>query len=209
MNKLFPLLFLFVISCGSKEEPEKKEETPPKEETVDDVSNVASDETETLKNEATNESMDCSGSVGAYLNDPDLSGTNIRNAPNGKVVFKLVKSDDNFEYFITATAAKEGWFKIEPKVGGMESDITIESEECWIHGSVLGASTRNYGGQTISIFMDKEKSKEIFQIKQETAFSLIDLCGNMVKIKWNDEKGNHEGWMDIDWVCGNPLTNCS
>lgn len=208
MNKLFPLLFLFVMSCSSNEE--KKENTenksnssPSKETTVEET---IPEETTSTNETITNE--DCIGELNVYLNDSDQSGTNIRNAPNGKVVYKLVRTDENFEYFITCSEAKDGWFKIHGEIASMESPVILEGEN-WIHGSVLGAATRNYGSESIPVYADANSATVVTQITSEVGLSFLDLCKDKVKVKWKDDKGNHEGWIDVKWVCGNPLTTCS
>ena len=35
----------------------------------------------------------------------------------------------------------------------------------------------------------------------------VDIRGNWVKVKTID--GKHTGWIESEWLCGNPLTNCS
>lgn len=210
MKNLLPLLFLLVVSCSTNEDKSENAESKKNEPNEESTKIEESESDETSSSNETVSKIDCIGEVNVFLNDPDQSGTNIRNAPNGKVIYKLVRTEENFEYFITCTESKEGWFKIQPEITSLESPVIIDSEECWIHGSVLGAGTRNYGNQVIEVYSDADKSKVVNKIKQEVALSFLDLCKNMVKVKWKDGNGKmQEGWIDVEWVCGNPLTTCS
>ncbi|MBN2664588.1 MAG: hypothetical protein JXR68_13145 [Bacteroidales bacterium] len=140
-----------------------------------------------------------------YLSDPDESGTNIRKSPGGEIILTLVKDDEDFEFFITVTEAQNGWFKIQNPIVGMENNFEIPGGKGWIHGSVIAVDTRNYGGQKIEIWSEPGEGKIIGYINEEAYnIGLKDLYGNWAKIEY---KGI-EGWVKIDWLCGNPLTNC-
>ena len=141
-----------------------------------------------------------------YLNDIDESGTNIRQSPGGKVVMQLVKGDIDDEFFITLTQAQKGWFKIKSPIGGMEEDVEIPNGEGWIHGSVIGVDTRNYGGQTLELLDSPINGNVVGEITTEAyGLKLKDICGRWVQV---DYKGTI-GWIDSNWLCGNPLTTCS
>jgi hypothetical protein len=146
------------------------------------------------------------GSLAAYLDDPDLSGTNIRKSPGGAVVMQLVKDEVNIEYFLTLTEAKNGWFRIESPVGGMENDFEIPGGEGWIHGSVIAADTRNYGGQKLELRSEPGGGKLVGIIDEDVGgLRLKDLCGDWALVEY----AGTTGWIETEWLCGNPLTNCS
>lgn len=144
--------------------------------------------------------------LNAYLNDPDNSGTNIRQSPGGNIVMKLVKDDQNIMFFFTITEAENEWFKLKSPIEGMENEIEIPNGEAWIHGSVISVDTRNYAGQKLTLLDKAENGKTIGVIK-DVSYGLIlkDICGDWAQVKYNDTIG----WIEIKWLCGNPLTSCS
>lgn len=144
--------------------------------------------------------------IDVYLDDPDNSGTNIRKSPGGTVVTKLVKNNEDIEFFLTLTDAKDGWFKVKNPIGGMENDIKIPNGEGWIHGSVISVDTRNYGGQELKLLDQPENGNVVGVIKEEAyGLKIKDFCGVWVKVAY---KGTI-GWIEASWLCGNPLTTCS
>ncbi|MGH1336496.1 MAG: hypothetical protein ACRBFS_10240, partial [Aureispira sp.] len=100
----------FFIACNqvptsldkNNSETIKKIETPLQEESKSDLS-----ETE-IESKACNQTE-----IHVYLNDPDESGTNIRERPKGKIITQLIKDDRNHDYFLIITEAEKGWFKIK------------------------------------------------------------------------------------------------
>lgn len=58
--------------------------------------------------------------------DKDIKGTNLRDAPSGKVV-KVIPSQGNTPRMVHASEQTDGWFKVEAM-----------GTEGWMHGSVLG-----------------------------------------------------------------------
>lgn len=209
MKKTFIVysLFLLITSCNidSTSIIDETEETElNQEETV-----LIKDSKETLPiNEIKAvETINCpSFELTAYLNDPDNSGTNIRNSPNGETLLKLKEGDEIYAFILTVTEVQNGWFKVNEIVDDMGNQIEIPNGEGWIHGSVIGISTRNYLGQDLSL-LDKPKDGETIGIIKDETFglSLLDVCGNWVKVSY---KGT-EGWIESNWLCGNPLTTCA
>jgi SH3-like domain-containing protein len=88
----------------------------------------------------------------------------------------------------------------------MEEDVEIPNGEGWIHGSVIGVDTRNYGGQTLELLDSPINGNVVGEIKEQVyGLKLKDICGRWVQV---DYKGI-VGWIDSNWLCGNPLTTCS
>lgn len=72
---------------------------------------------------------------------------------------------------------------------------------------VVGFDTRNYGGQTLSLRQSPDAgSKVVFSFKEEMQLHPVGMKGDWVKVKTSD--GKHEGWIETEWICDNPLTNC-
>lgn len=190
----FGLLIIFFNSCKQKTKYKN---------TYKEIAST----TEIKSNILLNKTNKCLPSkLRVYLNDPDKSGTNIRNAPKGKVVTQLIIDDLNHDYFLTLTEAKNGWFKIEDPVEGMESNVKIPKGEGWIHGSVISVDTRNYANQHLKLLEKPDNGKVITTIKKEViGLRLKDICGNWTKVEYK----KYVGWIENKWLCGNPLTNCS
>jgi len=155
----------------------------------------------------------CTVSVDAYIADPDASGpTNVRSSPNGKVVLELIHDGEEYEeYFLSLVGSQDGWFKVEDKIDGIVNAYSIPGGLGWIHGSVIGVDTRNYGGETLDFYESAdENSKVVATIKSEKHFKLKDSCGDWTQVEGSDEKGKKfVGWIKNEWLCGNPLTTCS
>lgn len=137
--------------------------------------------------------------------DPDQSGTNIRNSPSGKVIAKINPSDFPDGCMLEIVEASNGWLRIQGTLHSPENDINLPNNEGWIHGSVVTTGTRNYGGQRINILDEPNSGKTVGYITKETyGLRISDLCGAWVKI-------NHKGtigWVSSDWLCGVPWTTC-
>lgn len=198
--------FLVLLSaCGTDTSDDKArvEATSTPTEASPDANNSSTETaatTPTANNNCTPSTLD------VYLDDPDDSGTNIRNSPGGKVVLQLVRADADAEFFLTLSQAQDGWFKIKNPIGSMEEDVEIPNGEGWIHGSVVAVDTRNYGAQSLEL-LDKPINGTVVGVINEAAYSLKlkDMCGRWVQVEY---KGTI-GWLDSNWLCGNPLTTCS
>lgn len=152
------------------------------------------------------EDSPCTGSLTVFLNDPDLTGTNVRKKPKGAIIYQMVRKNEEEEFLIDLSQAQEGWFKVTG-MEGMDGAIELDYEAAWVHGSVLGINTKNYGGETIPIYEEASTKAPLVTSTTEVLYnlSLVDICGEWVKVK-----GEHfTGWVQQHWLCGSSLTNCS
>ena len=197
---------LLLVACGGGEETESTNSTDQTVETDVDTTSEAmppEDEGEVYEYELS----DCKGLLDVYLNDPDESGTNVRNSPGGDVVTKLVKDEeDNLEFFIQIVEQEDGWFKVK-QISNMSDGIEIPGGEGWIHGSVLAVDTRNYGGETLYLLESPEEESAVnATIEGETyGLQLINFCGDWAEVSFEGV----QGWIQTEWLCGNPLSTCS
>lgn len=154
----------------------------------------------------TQEKINCGASRLAVIwDDPDQSGTNIRNSPGGKVIAKINPSDFPDGCMFEIVGASNGWLRIQGTLQSPDIEIKLPSDEGWIHSSVVSIATRNYSGQRINILDAPNSGKSVGSINIEASgLRIIDLCGNWVKISYNDMTG----WVSSDWLCGIPWTNC-
>lgn len=138
--------------------------------------------------------------------DYDGPYTNIRNAPKGAIVSKVKTSEDAM---FEVTSPRNGWWRIVGDSYDLpdREDIMLKgsSKGYWIHYSTIGIGTRNYGGQTLTL-RSTPGGKAVYSFKEEITLRPIDIKGGWVKVKTVD--GKHTGWIEEEWLCGNPLTNC-
>ena len=88
--------------------------------------------------------------------------------------------------------------------------IRLDKEElAWIHSSVLGLHTRNYGGQPLNLYASPSEDAPVVATIREEAADVrpldVNADGSWVKVK--AKAGT--GWIQRNWLCDNPLTNCS
>ena len=91
-------------------------------------------------------------SIGAFTWDSKGKYTNVRNAPNGKVVDRIPTSD---AAMIGIEKPTNGWWKIfgnHYDTGDVQGTLKGSDTGYWIHYSVLAMGTRNYGNQKLLNF---------------------------------------------------------
>ena len=149
-------------------------------------------------------------SLSVYIDDTTGTPTNIRMTPNGKIVGSL---PDTCIYMLDVKSPQNGWWVIdENSVFGMcAMDTTFDfSSQCktaWIHYSVLGFATRNYGGQRFVLYSKpSEKSAENYAFTEVIGLRPLDIKNGWVYVETYDKK--HRGWIQLENICSNPLTNC-
>lgn len=145
-------------------------------------------------------------SVDLYRIDNTGGQTNIRNAPGGKIVDAL--PFDN-EYNMLIDKIQNGWCHI---VGGVvtpfdQSDRQLKGSTTgyWIHSSVVGATGMGDGGVKLYATPSK-KAKVVFRSTDWTVVRPVEIKGDWIKVRVDGKKTT--GWMRIDELCSNPVTNC-
>lgn len=138
--------------------------------------------------------------------DPDLSGTNIRNAPGGKIINVIYPKDFPDGCYFEVVAQVNGWFKIDSKIFGTEKNLINKGGSAWIHRSVISVSTSNYGNQKIPVRSAPAGGTIVTTINKEAnGIRILDLCGSWVKISYKGKTG----WIASKWICSIPWTTCS
>lgn len=146
-----------------------------------------------------------------YISDPGEAFTNVRKTAGGEVILELPHSELEQEYMLTIIEVKNGWFKFRSPVLSLEEDVKVPGGHGWVHHSVVATDTRNYGGQTISLYESaNESSKVTGTIDLESGgLKILDAISEWVLIELTYDDYYRKGWMKAEWCCGNPLTNCS
>ena len=147
----------------------------------------------------------------AFASSPDQTDVNVRATPGGTILFKLDHNEPG--YTVELYEAWNGWFRISPEIETVDQDpIVLKSKQAWIHGSQLGAGTRNYGGQKLTFrTRPNANSPIVFTINEEICVSYVDMVKGWIKVKYTPEKSKKlfVGWIETEWLCPNPVTNCS
>lgn len=144
--------------------------------------------------------------LSVYLLDHDGDVTNIRATPSGKVIQTLSNKED---YTITVCEFQNKWWYICRPIECVEGNpIVLPETGGWIHSSVLCVSSRNYGGEKLSLRKTPDDKAEIvYSFSNETQFRPLERKGLWVKVMTIDKK--YQGWIEASWLCGNPVTNCN
>lgn len=192
------LVCVLMISCTAKktENTESADSVNTATVTVDTASTTltANRETETTDEQTHSEGGACACNVSAYLDDPDASGTNIRETPKGKIMGQLHYDTDCDCLTVSFVESKDGWMKL--------------SEGGWVLGKLFSVDTRNYGpGQKIYLQADPtEESEVVAEFDTEKSFHVKGCCGSWLQVEDSDGK---VGWLTGEMICANPLTTCS
>lgn len=146
----------------------------------------------------------------AFASSPDQTDVNVRATPGGTILFKLDHNEPG--YTVDLYEAWNGWFRISPEIETVDQDpIVLKSKQAWIHGSQLGADTRNYGGQKLTFrTRPNANSPIVFTINEEIGVSYVDMVKGWIKVKYTPEKSKKSfvGWIETEWLCPNPVTTC-
>ena len=146
----------------------------------------------------------------ACASSPDQTDVNVRATPGGAIVFKLDHNEPG--YTVELYEAWNGWFRISPEIDPVEQGpIVLKSKQAWIHGSQLGACTRNYGGEKLTFRTRPDANSPIaFTIEEEICVSYVDMVKGWIKVKYTPEKSRKSfvGWIETEWLCSNPVTTC-
>ncbi len=133
----------------------------------------------------------------------------ILNMPNGETVMTL---SYNEPYIFSLTSPRVGWWKINDMWNAADDEDTTslvgsDTGEYWIHFTALGLGTSNYGGQELYLRAAPDPEADIvFTFNQELMLMPLDVQGDWVKVKVDGS--DIIGWIENEWLCSNPLTNC-
>ena len=148
----------------------------------------------------------------AFICDNSGTPTNVRNAPNGKVVQKLPAIDGG--YVVSLLQVKNKWWKIDPVIDiyGDEEDATVKLKGSktgyWMHYSVLQF---NIAGDHENVLRETPSPKgKPLKFEPSYLFEVglrpLEIRGEWIKVITTDNR--YTGWMPIDKICDNPLTTC-
>lgn len=148
--------------------------------------------------------------VTVVVSDATGTPTNIRNAPNGKVVCRL---DPQEAYTVDLISVKNGWWRIAPEVeqwGDEEKTIPLKGSTTgyWIHNSVL---TFGIAGDPVdAVHVAPSEKAKVVVIDNIYDMSLRPVAKNGQWLKFTAKSGKNSftGWVHSSRICFNPLTTC-
>ncbi|HCL56317.1 MAG TPA: hypothetical protein DHW82_04830 [Spirochaetia bacterium] len=148
--------------------------------------------------------------VTVYLNDPDKSGTNVRDKPKGKVVKQLPKQDDsNFEtgIYLHIKASKDNWLQIEEVYDTNDSSY----KNTWISGKLAATGTANYDPSVALNIYEKPStnSKFIQKVYEEIQITVLGCSGKWVYGTGKAGGKIITGWIEPEKQCSSAVTNCN
>lgn len=146
--------------------------------------------------------------ISAYTNDNSGSATNIRCAPKGEVAMTI---DSDNQYMLLLSNPQDGWWQVEDIYDPTDEDNVIslkgsKTGKYFIHYSIVGFTTRNYGSNYSMREKPSKKSKAVYTFFGDIFVHPIEVKGDWVKVKTGDMK--HTGWIESVMICDNPLTTC-
>ncbi|GBC62788.1 hypothetical protein DENIS_3765 [Desulfonema ishimotonii] len=118
--------------------------------------------------------------------DKDSNGTNVRDAPSGKVVHVIPYAGDGGVRIVSVSAASKGWFRVE-----------ADGISGWMHGSVLGlCAAPTEDGAPVLHREANYQNPPLMRIPTNSPVSLLDLRGRWLRVRYVDSEGKrHDGWL--------------
>ena len=147
---------------------------------------------------------DESMSVQALITDSDRMGTNVRDAPSGKIIATIpfpvnneLPDDEKLtRRVVTLLEERKGWFKV----------LYYGDKQGWMHKSVLGAyaCATEDGDARLKANPDYNAPK-VAILPTDTPLRLLSVRGAWLKVSCTTKTGrNVSGWLPPECVWANP-----
>jgi uncharacterized protein YecT (DUF1311 family) len=138
----------------------------------------------------------------AYIIDPDPKGTNVRNAPKGKIITTLPYRPDDPEIItVKVTGHKNKWLSV----------VLHDGRKGWIFGELVGVSLRNYDPGSVTALRTRPDpdAPAVGDIFGDEEVSIIGGEGKWALVQYRHPKGHVlTGWLDPVKQCPNPYSTC-
>lgn len=138
-------------------------------------------------------SRTCACDVMMYLNDPDTSGTNVRDKVNGNIIRKLHYDKECLCLTVKIKSADDQWLELEE--GG------------WVFGPLFAIGSRNYA-QNEKVYLNESPSDEsatVAEYQTEQEFKVLSCNGSWLYVEGKDKK---RGWLNKEMQCPSAVTTC-
>jgi len=142
--------------------------------------------------------------VGAYINDPDPKGLNVRLGPGTHYkVLKRLQSDHGVPPMIKVAAKHGLWFQIT-EAHNIETNLIFKGPG-WVYAPLLATSTRSTSGMHTALYRTPSKVSPLkHKIPALSQVTLLSCQGNWLKVQYK----NQIGWLSPQEQCPNPVTTC-
>lgn len=138
----------------------------------------------------------------AYIIDSDPKGTNVRDAPGGKIIATLPHRPDDPDIITVGVAGhKNKWLSV----------VLHDGRKGWVFGELVGVSLRNYAPGDVAALRtrpspDAPATGDIFGDEE---VSIIGGEGKWALVQYRHPEGRVlVGWLDPVKQCANPYATC-
>lgn len=150
----------------------------------------------------------CDCRLEGILYDPDPTGTNVRSAPNGRIVATLRPEKEGERVILDIIGHRAGWLKVL-------FDSQDSSKSGWVYGELIGIwFMRN----SVPLYKIPDRKSQVvayisetYDNEDEDHHALIVACRNSwAFVKARSREGQTvEGWLAQEDQCANPYTTCA
>lgn len=148
------------------------------------------------------DTSECGCSVEAYIDDRDTTGTNLRDAPKGKVIAVLHPSrEDVGTIGLDIDCSRDNWLRVSDNLG----------QRGWIFSGLMKMGTRNYDQSDIKLFAKPDTLSAVSGVLTGESEVTVRACkGAWAHIEFKNAAGRVvKGWLRPDMQCASPVTNCN
>ncbi|MCP4458775.1 MAG: hypothetical protein GY816_12240 [Cytophagales bacterium] len=213
-NLTILIILALLVSCSPSDKSTKEEQNKEKAVELVALSTLAEDslivELEIpQENNTPQAKIQFEKKLQAFVSDPDTEPTNVRAEPGGEIVSKLPQENG---YEVSISGVSDGWFLVSGIWSPDNDDGSYDEIRGFIHGSVLGMDTRNYGAEEIYLYaIADDDSETVVTIESEVRVTLknTNSDGSWLQVRWIHDGKTDVGWIHRDMLCGSMVTNCS
>ena len=138
----------------------------------------------------------------AYIIDPDPRGTNVRDAPDGRIIRTLPhRPADPSVITVKVTGHRDRWLSVTLHDGAPG----------WIFSGLVGMSLRNYAPGAMAVLRVRpgRDAPSVGEISGDEEVTVIGGEGKWALVR-NGDTGRDllTGWLEPEKQCGSPYTTC-
>lgn len=140
--------------------------------------------------------------IGAYVEDPDPRGLNVRAGPGtGFRVIAVLPAGSETPVEVEVTGASGNWVRIR---NATAPDTLLFRGPGWVYAQMLGLRTSDHG--PVSLYREPRRgSTVVSRLDTSTGVTLLGCRGGWARVR----VANLTGWLDPQSQCSLTLTTCS
>lgn len=133
-----------------------------------------------------------------YSRSSDTEKIKLSDKADGKIIQVLDSTEDGF--LISIISEENGWFRVLTIKDLDGNEQEIQNGFAWIDHSDIGIRANR-----VATVLDNPKTgKQVGRVPMDAELNLIDIWQDWVKIEFQ----GLTGWVDSQYLCGNPVTTC-